>query len=704
MSTNKRNKKYGKIIKKSIWPAILMFCVMVFVTVTLVVTFVSLFMYYMVSSKFENIKANGNSIAMDIQRVYQANGEVYLTNQEMKKHLNANEEVCFADDKGKIIAKTGENLPDIDNCITLDLNQRFEIYKDKGNNTISNEEELMSQVYEVLINAFQNDIGSNPDDNNVNNEMPETDGNPVFMYGVEDSGATGNWMKDNMLNVGFWIKVRIPEYNGSVYIRDVFSIERQDVFYASAVALLAIIFLLVPMTVLFVNMIMGIVNQRRMMRLLYKDPVTEDNNWLYFKAAGIKNINMIKNKNRSYAIVNLHINKYMDYCSFYGVEAGERIVKSINGYLNIKTDVGEIYARHSGGDFALLLKYKDSVSFSMRIRTMIAELMGLEAEQDITFSTGVFIIPAGDADDKMYQDFDRKNIDIDQLYNCACEAAVKNKKSGSGIIGFFSEEMLEDERWERKVEKTMEQALLNHEFVAYYQPKYNPADNRLVSAEALVRWFSPAEGIIPPDKFIPIFEKNGFIRKLDDYMIREIAKQQAEWKIAGKKIVPVSVNISREHFVKDQLAKEICYIVDSYGADRKMIEFEITESAFLDDKKVVIEVVKKLRNAGFTISIDDFGTGYSSLNSLKELPCDVLKLDAEFFRLTDEKDEERSKTIVTGVINLAKTMNMKVVAEGVETKELCEFLASKGCDMIQGYYFSKPLSAEEFLLKVEEDS
>lgn len=145
-----------------------------------------------------------------------------------------------------------------------------------------------------------------------------------------------------------------------------------------------------------------------------------------------------------------------------------------------------------------------------------------------------------------------------------------------------------------------------------------------------MRWIHPTEGFVPPNRFIPIFERNGFILKLDDYMLHEVAKQQAKWIEQGWKVVPISVNVSRAHFTREDLAEHICGIVDQYQVPHNVIELELTESAFFDDKQVLLTTVRKLRNAGFLVSMDDFGAGYSSLNSLKELSLDVLKIDADF--------------------------------------------------------------------------
>ena len=241
----------------------------------------------------------------------------------------------------------------------------------------------------------------------------------------------------------------------------------------------------------------------------------------------------------------------------------------------------------------------------------------------------------------------------------------------------------------------MEEALNNSEFEVYLQPKYGANSRSLAGAEALIRWNSSKFGFVSPGRFIPIFEKNGFITKIDDYMLRKVAELQKKWQEEGKQIVPVSVNISRVHFAREDLAEHICEIVDSVGISREGIELELTESAFFEEKDALIGIVRKLKDMGFAISMDDFGTGFSSLNSLKDLPLDVLKLDAEFFRGSGIRDE-RGSAIVAATIQLAKSLGMKTVAEGIEEEEQVNFLAEKGCELIQGYYFDKPLPIEEF--------
>ncbi|MBP5311070.1 MAG: EAL domain-containing protein, partial [Lachnospiraceae bacterium] len=232
-----------------------------------------------------------------------------------------------------------------------------------------------------------------------------------------------------------------------------------------------------------------------------------------------------------------------------------------------------------------------------------------------------------------------------------------------------------------------------------YQPKYDPKTDELRGAEALIRWKAPEEeNMISPGRFIPIFEKNGFITEIDHYMLRHVAKDQKAWLDAGCKCVPISVNVSRAHFIESDLAEQIRDIVDSAGTPHELIEIELTESAFFDDKNAMISTIKKLKDYGFAVSMDDFGAGYSSLNSLKEMPLDVLKLDADFFR--NDEGDGRGQIVVAEAIKLAKNLNMRTVAEGVEVREQVEFLASQGCDMIQGYVYDKPMPKESFARKM----
>lgn len=245
---------------------------------------------------------------------------------------------------------------------------------------------------------------------------------------------------------------------------------------------------------------------------------------------------------------------------------------------------------------------------------------------------------------------------------------------------------------EQQILDTMEEALVSHQFEVYYQPKYNMEDENVSGAEALVRWFHPQFGFMSPGEFIPLFEKNGFITKLDFYVWEETCKNLQKWKAEGRRAIPVSVNISQMDFMVPNLAEIITNLADAYGIERGLLHLEITESVYTQDREHIIGEVNQLRQNGFKIEMDDFGTGYSSLNVLSELSIDVLKLDMKFI----QKNADNHRSLLGFVISLSKWLNLETIAEGVETKEQVEKLKSFGCDYVQGYYYAKPMPREEF--------
>ena len=216
----------------------------------------------------------------------------------------------------------------------------------------------------------------------------------------------------------------------------------------------------------------------------------------------------------------------------------------------------------------------------------------------------------------------------------------------------------------------------------------------------MVRWNHPELGFISPGVFIPVFERNGLIQKLDAYVFNEVAKQIHEWKEKGHRIT-VSVNLSRVDIYEPDLVDSLCSLMKENHLSTEDMHVEITESAYAEDTITLKEVVSSLREKGFQIEVDDFGSGYSSLNAIADLPFDVLKLDMAFIRSMDKG--QKNKDVIALVMDLAKKIGIKVVAEGVETKEQCDFLKSLGCDYVQGYYFSKPLSPKEMEALLEKE-
>ena len=279
------------------------------------------------------------------------------------------------------------------------------------------------------------------------------------------------------------------------------------------------------------------------------------------------------------------------------------------------------------------------------------------------------------------------------MLNKARTAHETIKYAEDSVVAYY-DTSFRDEKYEKKhMEKKMEEALSNHEFVPYFQPKYNARTGAICGAEALIRWITSEGKIIPPIQFIPLAENNGFVRELDREMFKLVCNLQKKLLEQGKTPVPISVNVSRQLLYDKSFADDYCNYIKEIQIPADLVELEITESAFFEEIDLFRSTIEKLRNFGFRILMDDFGTGYSSLMMLHSVPIDVIKLDKSFI---DDYTDEKGSSIIQCVLNLASMLKLPVVAEGVETKDQYIYLKDSGCDVIQGFYFAKPMSAEEF--------
>ena len=295
----------------------------------------------------------------------------------------------------------------------------------------------------------------------------------------------------------------------------------------------------------------------------------------------------------------------------------------------------------------------------------------------------------------VYSNVDRE-IEVEHRFDRAKLAADTVKNSFTRWIAIYDNSLHEKEVFAERLMESFHAAIREKQFTVHYQPKFDvrPQEPVLNSAEALVRWKHPEFGMVSPGVFIPIFEENGLIRELDSFVWREVASQIRQWKKTLGRSIPVSINVSRIDLYDPKLPETLNEIVSTYGLSHDELLLEITESAYTENSDQIISIVNQLRGSGFHIEMDDFGTGYSSLNMISALPIDVLKLDMQFIRTAFR--ERKDTRLLEAIIGLAKSMNLPTIAEGVETAEQMFTLKSMGCDVIQGYYFSKPLPAEEF--------
>ncbi|MCQ2522580.1 MAG: GGDEF domain-containing phosphodiesterase [Lachnospiraceae bacterium] len=481
-----------------------------------------------------------------------------------------------------------------------------------------------------------------------------------------------------------WLRLDLLDGEYTLYYRLEAVFTNRDMNNLLLVTIFSAILVAIPMIIYIISTIVNIVHQTKARRIFYLDTVTGGKNWVYFTQHADKLLKHTRrNPNKNYVLISLRMDKYQNYCLCYGGKEGEDLVERFASIIKKQKLVRkkELFARYTEAEFGFLLQYSSEYETEIRIQTIKNYLLACAFGRKIDFSAG--ICEAG------------QEILSSNLYGNARIARSNLAAEAPSKIAWYNEKLRNDQLWEQYVESHMEEALANGEFQMYIQPKYAASTRTLGGGEALIRWVSPKEGIISPIRFIPIFEKNGFITKIDDFMIRTLAEHQAKWIAEGRTVVPISVNVSRAHFARPDLAEHICEIVDATGAPKDVIELELTESAFFQDREVLIGTVSKLREYGFKVSMDDFGADYSSLNSLKDMPMDVIKLDAGFFRGKSE-NEERGSLIVAGIIDLAKQLDMHIVAEGIEHVEQVDFLAEHGCDLIQGYYFAKPMPVTDY--------
>lgn len=369
--------------------------------------------------------------------------------------------------------------------------------------------------------------------------------------------------------------------------------------------------------------------------------------------------------------------------SLYGRSFGnEVLIKVADTLRSILSDTMDGYAcRYEADKFYLYCTHLDDYEV-IRSR-MMDEIDGLGEARKIRLRFGVY--PDVDREVGMEERFDRAKLACNRIRNNYTKA-----------ISYYDNKAHEDAIFVERLIHDVHDAIKNKDLVVYYQPKYGIQGDKpeLRSAEALIRWSHPEFGMISPGKFIPLFEDNGLIQILDHFVWEEAAAQIRRWKDEYGVTVPVSVNVSRMDIYDPRLQRRILEILKDNDLEPSDYMLEITESAYADNSKQLIDVVENLRQCGFKVEMDDFGSGYSSLNMLTMLPVDVLKLDMQFVR--NMHTDEKSLRLINLIMEIAKFMEFTVVAEGVENEEQYKLLKDAGCDVIQGFYFSKPVPPEEF--------
>ena len=373
----------------------------------------------------------------------------------------------------------------------------------------------------------------------------------------------------------------------------------------------------------------------------------------------------------------------------YGRKTGDSVLVRVANTLEEVLKKKEIISCRTEADtFYVLCEHIDDYT---PLIAKIQELLGnASGSSKIRLRAGIYQEAAKDMEVELR--FDRAKIACDRI-----------RGDYSRNAAYYNNELYQKSIYHERLIRDVDDAIANEDFKVFFQPKYDITSDtpKLRSAEALIRWQHPELGMISPGDFIPLFESNGLIQKVDNYVWKTAASQIRKWKEKYNYSVAVSVNVSRIDIFDPTLQDKLRTILEENGLDASELMLEITESAYADSANTLTEVAESLRASGFKIEMDDFGSGYSSLNMITTLPIDVLKLDMKFVR-NMEKDEKSLK-LVELIIDIAKFLDVPVVAEGVETKSQLDTLKELGCQVIQGYYFSKPVPADEFEQFIEKE-
>jgi diguanylate cyclase (GGDEF)-like protein/PAS domain S-box-containing protein len=429
------------------------------------------------------------------------------------------------------------------------------------------------------------------------------------------------------------------------------------------------------------------ISEKRIQYLHHYDVLTSLPNRALFKERCGNAINRARSENRKVALLVLDLDQFKHINDSFGHPAGDRLLQLVATRLEKLVREGDTLARLGGDEFAILAESirhsQDAFNISHKLLDSFVEPVRIsDREYRLTASVGVSLFP----DD---------GEDVTVLIRNADTAMGKAKEQGRNNVQFYTQELTESALQRVTLGNELQRALEQDELALFYQPQYSLKTGKMVGAEALIRWQHPKQGMIPPDQFIPLAEDNGLIIPMGEWVLRKACQQMRAWLDMGRSMERISVNVSGQQVQRGELVSCVERVLRETGLEPSHLELELTESFIMQQTDKVIDTLNGLNQLGVIMSIDDFGTGYSSLSYLKQLPVHKLKIDRSFVR--DIPGNANDEVITRSVLALGQSLQLKVIAEGVETKEQQAFLRELNCDEVQGYLYSRPVPSEEFV-------
>ncbi len=420
--------------------------------------------------------------------------------------------------------------------------------------------------------------------------------------------------------------------------------------------------------------------------MLYKmaffDPITNHYNWNHLVPfletpmdAGITD----------YAFVHFDIKQFKLLNDVYGHISANKVLSNVVRAMK-ESDFIYTSARCHNDNFAMMIKDMPEQETIEKLEEFFESISHIEEDPNYKIYYRCGVVPMRTS-----------VLSANRVADAGKMAQAMGTNRNKTDIVIYTDRMHDDILWSNYIKAYVDTALENDEFVVFLQPKFDIYKEKIKGAEALIRWNYKKKEMLPPYRFIPFFEKDGSIGKIDDVVLEKVCRSLAKWKKEGRELYPISVNLSRSRLYDRGLVKRLTEIVDTYGVDHGLIDFELTESASYDNKDQMINVLTELRSQGFKISMDDFGTGYSSLSLLTEIPLDTLKIDKSFVDKVGVQEEvEKDIIVLKYIISLSRELGYVCLAEGAEEKCQVDRLRELGCEIIQGYYYSKPVPIKEY--------
>jgi len=391
---------------------------------------------------------------------------------------------------------------------------------------------------------------------------------------------------------------------------------------------------------------------------------------------------LAQNPKEKYAFVHMDIERFKNINDFYGIEGADLVIKHMANVIfnTLKPYADSLTYGHIIADEFCICMPRKNGKYQEVLKKIVSETKKYKIDFQLEIAVGIY-------------EFEDNKEAISSIYDKAISAAKSIKGDYSIHYGFYTSEMASRALWEKTIVERMDEAIKKGEFKVYYQPKFNSKTGELVSAEALVRWIMTDGTVVSPMDFIPIFERNGFIIKLDFYIWDKVCKFLHKEQERGYEIKPVSVNVSRVDIYDPKFYDKVVNLVKKYDLDPSYFKLEITESVFAIDYDYISTTIDKLHKAGFTVLMDDFGSGYSSFNMLKDIDVDIIKLDMKFLSLNCSYKEEK---ILECIVDMAEAIDIEIIAEGVETDEQVRMLNRLGCYLVQGYRYGRPMPENKY--------